>query len=94
MLKGGGIDKDIDLVMGAEQHGSKSEKICQAMAVFNVSSSLTYMIGDGVNDIREAHKAGINSIAVNWGYHTREKLLQASPGYMIDTPEDIMAIVS
>jgi phosphoglycolate phosphatase len=94
VLEGGGLRNEIDLVLGAEQNGSKSEKICQAMAVFNVSSSFTYMIGDGVSDIREAHKAGVNSIAVNWGYHPAEKLLQASPGFMVYTPEDIMAIVS
>lgn len=92
-LESGGLCRDIDLVMGAEQNGSKSEKICQAMTAFNVRSSLTYMIGDAVSDIREAHKAGVNSIAVNWGYHRKEKLLQASPGHMVNAPEDIMAIV-
>ncbi len=93
VLETGGLCHDIDLVMGAEQNGSKSEKICQAMASFNVRSSFTYMIGDAVSDIREAHKAGVNSIAVNWGYHTKEKLLQASPGHIVNVPEDIMAIV-
>jgi len=93
VLESGGLSRDIDLVMGAEQNGSKSEKIRQAMAAFNVSSSFTYMIGDAVSDIREAHKAGVNSIAVNWGYHPKEKLLQASPGHMVNAPEDIMAIV-
>jgi phosphoglycolate phosphatase len=93
VLESGGLCHDIDLVMGAEQNGSKSEKICQAMAAFNVSSSFTYMIGDAVSDILEAHKAGVNSIAVNWGYHPKEKLLLASPGHMVNAPEDIMAIV-
>ncbi|MEE4263242.1 MAG: HAD hydrolase-like protein [Desulfobacteraceae bacterium] len=93
VLERGGLSQYIDLVMGAEQNGSKSEKICQAMAAFDVSSNFTYMIGDAVSDIRQAHKAGVNSIAVNWGYHPREKLLQASPGHMVNTPEDIMAIV-
>jgi phosphoglycolate phosphatase-like HAD superfamily hydrolase len=51
------------------------------------------MIGDAVSDIREAHKAGVNSIAVNWGYHPKEKLLQESPGHMVNAPEDILAIV-
>jgi phosphoglycolate phosphatase-like HAD superfamily hydrolase len=93
VLESGGLCQDIDLVMGAEQNSSKSEKICQAMAAFNVSSSFTYMIGDAVSDIREAHKAGVNSIAVNWGYHPKEKLLQAFPDHMVNAPEDIMAIV-
>jgi phosphoglycolate phosphatase-like HAD superfamily hydrolase len=93
VLESGGLCHDIDLVMGAEQNGSKSEKLCQAMASFNVRSSFTYMIGDAVSDIREAHKAGVNSIAVNWGYHPKDKLLQASPGHVVNAPEDIMAIV-
>ena len=93
VLESGGLGQDIDRVMGAEQNGSKSEKICQAMAAFNVRSSFTYMIGDAVSDIREAHKAGVNSIAVSWGYHPREKLLQASPDHMASAPEDILAIV-
>jgi phosphoglycolate phosphatase len=94
VLKRGGLYHDIDWVMGAEQTGSKSEKICQAMAAFKVSSNFTFMIGDAVSDIREAHKAGVNSIAVTWGYHSKEKLLQESPGHMVNAPEDIMAIVA
>ena len=93
VLESQGLCQDIDLVMGTEQNGSKSEKICQAMAAFNVSSSSTYMIGDAVSDIREAHKACVNSIAVNWGYHSKEKLLQTFPGHMVNAPEDILAIV-
>ena len=46
VLESGGLCQDIELVMGAKQNGSKSEKIRQAMAAFNVSSSFTYMIGD------------------------------------------------
>jgi phosphoglycolate phosphatase-like HAD superfamily hydrolase len=88
-----GLCQEIDLVMGVEQIGSKSEKICQAMTAFKVGSSFTYMIGDAVSDIREAHKAGVNSIAVNWGYHSKEKLLQTSPDHMVNAPEDILAIV-
>ena len=93
VLERGGLRHDIDLVLGAEQNGSKSEKICQAMAAFNVSSNFTYMIGDAVSDIREARKAGVNSIAVSWGYHPKEKLLKSSPGYMVNAPEDILSIV-
>lgn len=89
-----GLADCIDLILGVELPGSKSDKIIQAARTFNVDPAATYMVGDAVSDIRQAHKAGVKSIAVTWGYHPKEKLARENPDFIADTPADIVAIVS
>jgi phosphoglycolate phosphatase len=53
---------------------------------------LVYLVGDTISDISEARLAGINSIAVTWGYQSRNKLLEKSPNFIAETPQDILDI--
>ncbi len=45
------------------------------------------MIGDTSYDIDMAHKIGVKSLAVLWGYHHKEALVNASD--FIDNPQDL-----
>ncbi len=78
--------------MGDEWQGSKHEKIIQAAKQFNFEKNLAYLVGDTISDIREARLAGIKSIAVTWGYQSRNKLLEESPDFIAETPQDILDI--
>ena len=88
------LQDKVHLVMGAEKPGSKSEKIITAVREFKVTLGNTYMIGDAMSDILEAKKASVKSIAVTWGYHSREKLEKAMPDFLVNTPYEILPIVS
>lgn len=48
----------------------------------NVASHRVVMVGDTIFDVKAAHNAGIDSIAVSTGAHSSEKLSQASPTYL------------
>ncbi len=61
------------------------------------SLSLTHedgvvMIGDTDNDILGAHDHGLPSIAVSYGFGTKESVAAARPTYTVDTPTEILTI--
>ena len=84
----------VDLIIGAEQPGSKAEKIMHVIVKFKGEHNKTYMIGDATSDIREARKARVKSIAVTWGYHSREKLEKADPDFIVNIPYEIVPILN
>ena len=87
-----GLEKCFVRIMGDEWQGSKHEKIIGVAQKFNFEKHLVYLVGDTISDIREARLAEINSIAVTWGYQSRNKLLEKSPNYIAETPQDILDI--
>ncbi len=55
-----------------------------AMRDVGVESKNTLMIGDTTFDIQMALAANVRAVGVSWGYHDRDKLLQAGAHYMLD----------
>ena len=58
-----------------------------------LSKSDVYFVGDEVRDIEAGKKAGIKTIAVSWGYNTKDALAKEQPDYIIDTPLDLKTVV-
>ncbi len=92
-LKRHKLDSGFSLVLGAEFSGSKRKKIIHAADHFNVDRKNVFMIGDAVNDIREAKAADVKSIAVTWGFQSQARLKHEYPDYIVDSPEELMRIV-
>ncbi|MGA0854170.1 MAG: HAD family hydrolase [Luteolibacter sp.] len=49
------------------------------------------VIGDSTMDLETARRAGMRAIAVTWGYHDRERLIEAGADWMIDHPHQLSA---
>ncbi|MGA3208011.1 MAG: HAD family hydrolase [Syntrophales bacterium] len=79
-------------VLGADFGYSKIEKILHAMNSFQVEKDKTYYIGDTTGDIKEARLAGVKTVAVTWGWHSKEKLKTVRPDYLIETVDDLRTI--
>jgi len=79
-------------IFGSDFHFSKKEKIDHALEKYGVGREQAFYIGDTVGDIREARAAGVRSVAVTWGWHGRERLAAVNPDFLIDTPEELLAI--
>ena len=54
----------------------------------------TIYVGDEVRDIQAARSAGLRSIAVTWGFNSREALAAAQPDWLIDDPGALPAIAN
>lgn len=52
-----------------------------------------YYIGDTIGDVKEAKQAEVKSIAVTWGYHSRESLKKVGADYVVDKPEELLKIL-
>lgn len=49
------------------------------------------VIGDSTMDLETARRAGMRAIAVTWGYHDRNRLIEAGATHMIDHPNQLNA---
>ena len=79
-------------ILGADFRISKKEKIAYALEKYGIPGERAFYIGDTAGDIGEARAAGVRSVAVTWGWHSRERLAAAGPDFLVDTPGELLAI--
>ena len=87
-----GFNGIFDTILGSDFLLSKIDKINHAVSVFQADQDHTYYIGDTTGDIREARSAGVRTVAVSWGWHSRDRLAAVRPDYMVDHPSDLLGI--
>ncbi len=90
VLHNNGITEFED-ILGAEKEKSKIKKIRRAMKSY--PSEISYYIGDTSGDMIEGRKAGAKTIAVTWGWHSADRLKKTDPDYLVNTPEELAALV-
>jgi phosphoglycolate phosphatase len=87
-----GFNGIFDTILGSDFLLSKIDKINHAVSAFHTNKDRTFYIGDTAGDIREAKSAGVKTVAVAWGWHSRERLAAAGPDYLVDKPSDLLGI--
>lgn len=50
-------------------------------------------VGDETRDTEAAKKSGIVSVAVSWGFNSREALKKVNPDFLIDNPVELLKII-
>ena len=83
----------ITCIFGALEPGNKTEKILNACRRFEVDVGLSCMIGDSVSDIRYAKRAGVQSIAVTWGWQSRHRLVQEDPDFIVNRVQELASLI-
>lgn len=79
-------------ILGSDFLFSKKDKIDHALSIYGIDRERTFYIGDTTGDIAEARAAGIRTVAVTWGWHSRGKLVAARPDFIVDTPEGLLTV--
>ena len=51
------------------------------------------MIGDSVSDIQYAKKAGVVSIAVTWGWQSRDVLANEKPDHIVESVDELTTLL-
>lgn len=59
---------------------------------FGLDPADCVIIGDSTMDIETARNAGMETIAVTWGFHDRERLIATGPGKIAENPAEISAV--
>ncbi len=75
-------------ILGADKGVHKTDKI--AMVKKQHPNAQFFYIGDTTGDIREGKKAGVKTIAVTWGCHTKEMLQKEKPDKLVNTPQELL----
>lgn len=89
VLDNEGIKDYFTGIYGKETHFSKITKLEKIINDNNYSVDDVLFVTDTLGDILEANRVGIKSIAVTYGFHTRENLLKGSPWEIINSVEDL-----
>jgi phosphoglycolate phosphatase len=92
MLERFGFDRFFQEILGSDFLFSKKDKIAHALSKYGIDRKRTFYIGDTTGDILEAREAGVRTVAVTWGWHSREKLVAVHPDFLVDRPEDLLPI--
>jgi phosphoglycolate phosphatase len=77
-------------VLGADIHTSKVKKIEKIKARYKDEN--IFYIGDTKGDMIEGKKAKVKTIAVTWGWHSKDKLARQNPDYIVDSPDDLIKL--
>jgi phosphoglycolate phosphatase len=96
-LKRYGLLDFFDVVVTAEDSGElkpNPRALEIAMEKIGVKREECIYVGDMVRDVLAAKKAKIKSIAVSWGFHSREKLRKARPSYLANNLDELYKILT
>jgi phosphoglycolate phosphatase len=94
VLKYFGIESYFEYVCGSHLDGTlsdKSEIIAAVIDKFSLNKDEAVMIGDRKYDIIGAHKNGIASIAVGYGYGREEELTAIQPTHHVHTVKELQS---
>ncbi len=78
-LKNNHLDELFSFVYGFETGVLKSDKFNKVFETFRVTKDECLFVTDTLGDIREANAVGVGAIAIDSGYHERERLLKGQP---------------
>ena len=82
-----------DWVEGTDGILAKHNKLRRQIRKHRLHKNLLYYIGDESRDVEAARRCGVKSIAVTWGFHTRQHLVSAQPDWLVSEPCEILDIV-
>lgn len=86
-----------DYVLGTEEsnfkHKPDPDIVNYIMSNVGVDQDDTVIIGDSKSDIMTGHNAGIDTIAVTYGYDKKENLINAKPTLIIDDFSELKDII-
>jgi phosphoglycolate phosphatase len=68
---------------------NKAAAISRLIKAYQLDPGQTWYVGDEAHDIVSAKRAGIQSMAVTWGYNNLERLSAKRPDRLIFTPAEL-----
>jgi len=86
-----------DTVVGGDEtarHKPDPDPLLLALERLDARPDDTAYVGDAPFDVRAAQAAGVHSVAVTWGgIHPRERLEREQPDAIVDTAEELVAVL-
>ena len=70
----------------------KGELIIKILKKHSYSTNRAVYVGDEVRDVAAAKQAGVQAIAVTWGYQSKKIFEICDPDYLVDTPQEFLRL--
>lgn len=80
-------------IYGFETDKIKIHKFKKCLKEFNINKDECLFVTDTLGDILEANKIGIKTIAVDFGYHERERLQKGNPLKIISNMKELISTI-
>lgn len=90
-----GISEFFDIILGSDSVPEKKPSpvpILKLLEIFNISRNEALIIGDSNYDIESGRAAGIKTVAVTYGFRSREVLKEAD--FIIDSFNELLNVVA
>lgn len=71
----------------------KSPILSKILEKYKIKRQSVFYIGDETRDIEAAKKNQIKSIAVTWGFNSKQALSACLPDYIINKPEELLSLL-
>jgi phosphoglycolate phosphatase len=87
----------IDVAVGdnPERHKKPApDNVFEAMKQLGSSIEKTLYVGDSDVDVQTAKNAGVFFVGVTWGYRSKEALIREGAQYTIDTPNELVSLLT
>ena len=83
-------------VQTSDGHPSKPHPamVLKALAETGMAPADALMIGDTSYDMAMGAAAGVRTLGVTWGYHTRDQLMASGAERLVESYEDLMAVLA
>ncbi len=86
------FERIFDDILGSDFMFSKKEKILHVIQKYHATLEDIYYIGDTTGDIKEGKEAGVKTVGVTWGWHSKELMASSRPDHLFDNPEDLLQL--
>ncbi len=81
-------------ILGAETHQSKVAKFRHLFEKYQLKAEDCVFVTDTLGDILEAKEVGVKVIAVDFGFHKRDRLEKGEPFKIVSSFEEILEIIA
>ena len=92
-LNAQGLESIFDWVASSPKIFGKSRVIKRLIRQNRLDPQTVFYVGDETRDIEAAKKSRARSIAVSWGFNSRQVLATHEPDFLIQHPKEFAAIV-
>ena len=87
------LDKYFTFVSGSDAYGTVKSDQLRDLIKSKIVLDSSLMIGDRYIDLTSAHKVGLRSAGVLWGYGSKEELAAEEPAFIAESPADLSASI-
>jgi len=80
-------------ILGSETHQSKVEKFKYLFEKYSLVADDCIFVTDTLGDILEGNKVGVRTIAVDFGFHKRDRLEKGNPFKIVSSFDEVVEVI-